>query len=124
MANASKANASSTFRRGWRILTTTDCSLKSTTRKRNATSRASARNTNATSPPTRPPPPPPRHTHLANRQNLPRPIWTVRQMSQAPDFVRIVLAMVQEIQPAFTAEQSAQTEQHIRQDWGGKDRKS
>jgi len=41
-------------------------------------------------------------------------------MSQAPDFVRIVLAMVQEIQPAFTAEQSAQTEQHIRQDWGGK----
>ena len=41
-------------------------------------------------------------------------------MSQAPDFVRIVLALVQETQPAFTAEQSARIEKHIRHDWGGK----
>jgi len=41
-------------------------------------------------------------------------------MSQAPDFVRIVLALVQETQPAFTPDQSASVEQHIRQDWGGK----
>ena len=41
-------------------------------------------------------------------------------MSHAPDFLRIVLARVRETQPAYTAEQSAQDEQHIRHKWGGK----